>query len=655
MSHWREAPRPAAHTHHHAVTHSEPIVNPAAAFPSQQHHHSSSSYTGKKALYASDWQTEAEISVTLEPISQAMTLIRTAVQTRKIPHLQPSTACAISAIRSLLLATDCLSRDSALLTTFPILAKIRKTILANLAELVALARSASQVGGSPTDQGHAYFQTHTGEQNAEMEEFKEAELEGMLKSSEETFNNVRVFLKAIVRCGIALPERKDADVEPGSAGSGSGSGSARGIGSRPGSGSGTLGPLAQQQQQHSRGASSPGETMMGNRTRQSSANSIGVLPKRERERQVNLQARSMSEIRLGTRPTVRTQFMGHQGQTPSTASSSFLEVGVEDTGPPTLDRKSSRSRLGPNAGSVSSVSSVGSSNDYQPHSHHRGTSSSSRQSRSMSEPVDIVVGIGMTFDSLLSVTAALIGHVQCHTVASHPSSHALLVELSRETIDKIRDLLAIVEIVVGHQPTARTHGREIVALDHAKTQMYETTSDLVEAAERVASTPFKDAPGDEDELNKERLLSSASIIMRPARECVRLVKICGNRKDAIENPGLGIRLDTTGSYQSRIDVSAENGQSEYNRRFSASKRASYASSSRSSISRSRDETSESEAMSGGSSLLEAYVRDFSGPRSAPLDRPRGETFEEEQEIMITPAEQAARNRPLVSWHKRRQD
>jgi hypothetical protein len=112
MSHWREAPRPNQHT----VTHSEPIANPhhrhhhSQGFSSQQypqqhqhqHHHSSSSYTGKKNFAAIDWKTETEITVTLEPIHQAMGLIRSAVGSRKISHLQPSTACAISAIRSFL-------------------------------------------------------------------------------------------------------------------------------------------------------------------------------------------------------------------------------------------------------------------------------------------------------------------------------------------------------------------------------------------------------------------------------------------------------------------------------------------------------------------------------------------------------------------------
>ena len=644
MAHWREAPRP----NQHAVTHSEPIVNPqhhrhhrSQGYSSQQirpqHHHSSSSYSGKKNLGAVDWKTEAEITVTLEPINQAMGLIRSAVGSRKISHLQPSTACAISAIRSLLLATDCLSRESKLLAGFPVLAKIRKTILANLAELVALARSASQpytprLGAEQTqgDDG--------------MEEFKEAELEGMLKSSEETLENVRVFLKALVRCGIDLPERKDAEGSRGET-----------VGDRTSSGN-----LAVHggQQQHARGNSSPGETIPIERTRQSlgaSGASLSMTSSIDKERRINLQAKSMSDLKISTRglrsgSTDQGRDLRYQYQQTASPVSSRMEVGLEEVSAGSgSDSKRTRSRLGPDAGSISSVSSMGSSNDYQPTVHRRVASSEVRQPAL--ETVDIIVGIGMTFDSLLSVTAALIGHVQCHTVASHPSSHALLVDLSRETIDKIRDLLAIVELVVNHQPTARNHGREVVALDQAKRQMYETTSALVEAAERVASTPYKEGPGEDDEMNKERLLSSASIIMRPARECVRLVKICGNRREAMETLGLGIRIDSGGANQSRTELRDRSTEVELEgerRRRDSDKRSSHASSRSSASRQSREESSGSESGAGNSSLLEAYVQDFSGPRSAPLDRTYRVPQDDEQEIMMTPAEQAARNRPVVS-------
>jgi son of sevenless-like protein len=560
--------------------------------------------------------------ITLEPINQAMELIRSAVRVKKIAHLQPSTACAISAIRSLLLATDCLSRESSLLAQFPLLGKVRKTILANLAELVALARSASQ---HPNER-HAGFGSSGLEGEEEMEEFREAELEGMLKSSEETFSNVRVFLRTLVRCGIALPERKDADhlseVDE----------------ERLGIGGSGIGPS---RIPHSRGNSSPGEVLFGR-----PGSRMGTEVRRERERGTNLQAKSMGDLRLARRP-LRTEEDGSMsgrtgsGHARKSSSSSFLEVEGEGS-----SFRKGRSRLGQDAGSISSVSSIGSSADYHAAVHHRQASGDATRSRSQSqvETVDIIVGIGMTFDSLLSVTAALIGHVQCHTVASHPSSHALLVDLSRETIDKIRDLLAIVELVINHDSTARSHGREIIQLDQAKRQMYETTSALVEAAERVASTPFREIPTEEDEINRERLLASASVIMRPARECVRLVKVCGNRRESLEalgmgtGIGLGVVTDMRGLPERSVDFgSSEDVTIQPGHR----RRESQASVASSRSTRNRELSSTSSSTSG------SYGRS-AGPYSAPLDKGFREQIEEQEEVMVTPAEQTARNRITVS-------
>ena len=588
MSHWRDAPaRPV----HHTVTVSEPIVGPGvqpyvarqSTSQAQSYHHTaSSSYGGSSGGAArnqiTSTQAEEEISITLEPINQAMELIRSAVHSRKIPHLQPSTACAISAIRSLLLATDCLSRESGLLSQFPILAKIRKTILANLAELVALARSASQINAESED-------------GSDLEEFKEAELEGMLKSSEETSNNVRTFLRALIKCDIALPERKDADTSM-----------ERATGNRP---------------SLTRGMSSSGVA--------------GVLPntstsfKRERERTPLLHAKSMGDLRMARRPSQKQQEAGSEAQEYSTTSN-CLRVGIESpsfNAPGQTAEQSpsrARSRTGPDLGSISSFSSVGSSTDYNP----LGRDSVSTEPPL--EDVNISQGVQLTFDSLVSVTAALIGHVQCHTVASHPSSHALLVELSKETIDRIRDLLHIVELIVSHEATAKTHPREVASLGQAKRHMYATTSALVEAAERVASTPFKEAPSEEDDMNRERLLSAASISIRPARECTRLVKLCADWAPSPTGSGTDFQSVTDRGYPSLVDSTESLSLSK--RSSQASLRSTYKS----------GKSSESAAVTGLTSSSE-FSKDLLTPLSAPLGRHGfNRDIEDAQEIMFTPNE-----------------
>lgn len=118
----------------------------------------------------------------------------------------------------------------------------------------------------------------------------------------------------------------------------------------------------------------------------------------------------------------------------------------------------------------------------------------------------------------------------------------------------------------------------------------------------------------------------------------------------METLGLGIRIDTNGTDQGRFEVNgkAEDERDDEGSRRDSSKRSSHASSMSSASRQSREESSGSESGAGHSSLLEAYVQDYSGPRSAPLDRAYRVPLDDEQEIMMTPAEQAARNRPQVS-------
>ena len=79
----------------------------------------------------------------LDPILHAISLLRNAVRANRVAHFQPSTACVISSVRSVLSATDCLTRESSVLKANPHLARERKAILSELSKLVAQARTAS--------------------------------------------------------------------------------------------------------------------------------------------------------------------------------------------------------------------------------------------------------------------------------------------------------------------------------------------------------------------------------------------------------------------------------------------------------------------------------------------------------------------------------
>ena len=116
----------------------------------------------------------------------ALSLLQTAVQGNRVAHFQPSTACIISCVRSILAATGTLRRDAPIFQRFAVLTDQRRRMLTVLASLVAQAKKAS-------------------EENLEAEE-REVEVEDMLRLGGQVFSHVRRFLTIAVNCGIELPK-----------------------------------------------------------------------------------------------------------------------------------------------------------------------------------------------------------------------------------------------------------------------------------------------------------------------------------------------------------------------------------------------------------------------------------------------------------------
>ncbi|WWD17765.1 hypothetical protein CI109_102206 [Kwoniella shandongensis] len=138
----------------------------------------------------------------------------------------------------------------------------------------------------------------------------------------------------------------------------------------------------------------------------------------------------------------------------------------------------------------------------------------------------VLDSIGAAEDALLSIIAAFIGHIHSHSINSHPSSHAHLIEMTREAVDSVRELLTIVEAVGRNASVRHKHPREIDFLRMAKDQLYEIASNLVESAEVVAHAPFSETGEDRYDTEKARLLQTATGTLRAGTECVRLVRLC---------------------------------------------------------------------------------------------------------------------------------
>ena len=123
------------------------------------------------------------------PLLHGLSLLQNAVQGNRVTHFQPSTACIISCVRSILAATGTLQRDAPILHRFAVLTDGRKRILTILASLVAQAKKASE-GSLEVDA-------------------REMEVENMLRLGGQVFSHVRTFLVIVVQCGIELPEEQN--------------------------------------------------------------------------------------------------------------------------------------------------------------------------------------------------------------------------------------------------------------------------------------------------------------------------------------------------------------------------------------------------------------------------------------------------------------
>uniref|UniRef100_A0A0W0FV06 Ras GEF n=2 Tax=Moniliophthora roreri TaxID=221103 RepID=A0A0W0FV06_MONRR len=132
---------------------------------------------------------ESYVPPLMVPLLHGLSLLQSAARANRITHFQPSTACIISCVRSILTATDTLNREAPILARYPSLAIERKLILSTLASLVSQTKRASE---DEVD-----------------EDMLELEVDAMLRLAQQVFTLIRRFLAVAVQCGIELPERRE--------------------------------------------------------------------------------------------------------------------------------------------------------------------------------------------------------------------------------------------------------------------------------------------------------------------------------------------------------------------------------------------------------------------------------------------------------------
>ncbi|GAA5985467.1 hypothetical protein JCM5350_004008 [Sporobolomyces pararoseus] len=358
-----------------------------------------------------------EANTLLSSIEQNVGLLENAVNRVSKGHYQPSTACLISSIRTVLSATQCLTRDSPVLRKHHSLSSSRKHILSSLASLVNQARKAS----APEDRGEETEKEESGE---------------MLRMAKETVGFVKGFLEEAERKGVEVNLS---------------------LGSSPKMAQGEVGD----------------ENERSSSTRP--VKSFGNLKDR--------------------RPTLET--LDHP-----------LPVSTFPI------RSDSPAMLHPPRPSNSPIV--------------------------LRNPSALTKHLSTLHDSLLSTIAALIGHIHSHSRTTSPaSSFAQLIDLTREGIERVRDVLEVVE-AVGGKPSddgpelqqGEDRDELMKTLSLTRERLYLATTTLVTAA-RIATSPLASSDPtpsrQEEEEERKGLLGAATGVLRSGGDCVGAVKAVGIR------------------------------------------------------------------------------------------------------------------------------
>ncbi|KAG8700585.1 hypothetical protein FRC08_004618 [Ceratobasidium sp. 394] len=300
----------------------------------------------------------------------ALLVLNTSVHAARVSHYQPSTACVISSVRTVLTATDCLHKTAPALARFPHLARARSDVLQELGCLVEISKKASAPDVADDERARL--------------------AENMLRYGDAVFASCKRYVEVAVSCGIHVTER---------------------------------------------------------------------------------------------RPQLQ------------------VSTTTNNPPPPRLTSDS--------ASSLSSVSSSASPSSPAPRFPTGSVPSS-----------QLLSALRTTHDHLLSIIAAFIGHVHSHSRASHASSKGHLIEMTRETVDKVRQVLTIVGAVCDHPAVV---GPEQVALAAAKDALYGATSVLVEAVKRMLAPTGVDGVGREEE-EKAFAVQAATGTLRAGGDCVTAVR-----------------------------------------------------------------------------------------------------------------------------------
>jgi son of sevenless-like protein len=400
------------------------------------------------------------------PLLHALSLLQGAVRSNRVSHFQPSTACMISCVRSILSATECLPREAPLLQRFALLAQERKRILSVLASLVAQAKKASEdPKGIEPDR-------------------RDAEVDAMLRLGGQVFAHVRRFLAVAVQCGVELPQRRRD--------------SNSGLSSTDSGDLHSTSPTAASPVGHDHDRTSPVMVHTARTAKPSPFRDIGATNRP----MAAFRAKSMFDLRQR-----RKLDMVDEPQ-PTTPHRTLPATAKQ--------RTVSHKPALPSFSSTSSSSSMSSTDSASPPATPPFPSGSATTAQ-------VMEALRHTHDQYLSTIAAFIGHAHSHSRTSHASSTGHMYDLVREVVDVVCKLLTIVEAVMRHPGVP---AQKVGNLRSAKEGLYNVTSSLAESV-RLLTVSLPSTTTEEEE--KAGLLRSATGALKAGADCVAAVKMCLNR------------------------------------------------------------------------------------------------------------------------------
>lgn len=136
-------------------------------------------------------------------------------------------------------------------------------------------------------------------------------------------------------------------------------------------------------------------------------------------------------------------------------------------------------------------------------------------------------------EHLISVIAALIGHLHAHTHNSPQTSSLFLVDLTQEVVSSVRNLLMVVESVNANSTLQDQAFDKIVLLGESRDRLRESTSVLIAASRPTNQGALKSSGGSirsnagaEGDVETRQLLGIATKMISAAQHCVTALRDC---------------------------------------------------------------------------------------------------------------------------------